>query len=493
MLYKQQHHSTKHIFAFFCVALLSCFLLNFGIFKDYIFLDANEYLYTATRNPNFQDEFIQGGRPFLGLYYKLIYGLTQTITNLKWIRAITVVFSVIFSTQVFHYLLQLNYKFFESAIFALLILALPSFTVYYSWTDVSEIPILLSICFFIGSLLIKDYKSNKTKIAVIFFFIIILILTLTTYQPAAMAVVLPSVLKSVSKREIDLNATKKIILVTAIGFIIYYAVFKLSLYFYDLQPKERTSISAFNSLKKTAKFFLFELRTLLKNSGFLLASKLFLVIGGLSFIGFILHVKNRFQKPFLFISLLILVLPFSYATNILSGQSYFSIRTIAPTAIIVLFYQFYFIRYLVIKYTWSKKIAFGLVIALMAMSSVNIHKYIINIQTKEYSTLKSLFKNVSLNKNETLVIIRPKPGFLKDIGFIDNQFSSEFGQLSSTKDWSSKHLFCQVAWESSKITDKTIHIIHPKRVTVIAKDSIITKKNTKILKLEEVLKTSFKN
>lgn len=487
----RQHFFTKHTSIFFCVALVSCFLLNIGVFKDFIFLDANEYLYTANRKPNFQDEFIEGGRPFLGLYYKFIYGLTQTVANLKWIRAITLVFSVTFSTQVFYYLVQLNYKFFESAIFALLILALPSFTVYYSWSDVSEIPILLSICFFIGSLLIKNHENNKTNIAVVFFSVMALIITLMTYQPAAMAIVLPLVLKSITRKEIDLNATKKIILVTATSFIIYYVVFKLSLYFYDLQPKERTSVNAFNSLKKTVKFFLFEIRTLLKNSGFLIASKLFLFLGIFSLIGFIFLVKKQFKKPLIFILFLILILPFSYAPNILSGQNFFSLRTIAPTAIIILFYQFYFLRQLSLNFAWSKHIILGLALTLMIMSSINIHKYIVNIQHKEYKTSRTLFRSVDIDVKEPVIIVIPQYGFLKNIGYIDKQFSDEFGNLSAVKEWSSKYLFSQIAWETSKINDKTIHVFDPKCISVTAKDSINNKHNKRIINLSEALKYTF--
>jgi len=149
------------IIKYFISALLICVGLNYQIFYDYAFLDANELIYTASRKDDFYNLFIENGRPLLGVWSEYLYGhISTTISDLKWVRLVALVSCVLFSTQLFNFLLNQGLKLYESAMFSILILALPTFTVYYAWSATLQIPFLLIINFYAGQKLLKVLKTQ---------------------------------------------------------------------------------------------------------------------------------------------------------------------------------------------------------------------------------------------------------------------------------------------------------------------------------------------
>ena len=228
----------------------------------------------------------------------------------------------------------------------------------------------------------------------------------------------------------------------------------------------------------------------MKNSGFLIASRLFLLFGLISFFGFF-TITLKSKKSLLFIAALVLILPFCYAPNILSNQSFFSLRAISPVAIIVLFYQFWFIRFLCTKRKALKNAIIILPIALLSMSAINQNKYIAGLQHKEYKILNKLFRNTYIKNVDSIAIIRADFGYLVNLGYINNKFSDEFGNLSSTRDWVPNHLFSQIKWEEQNTTNSTLEVFPVKNINVYTKETYIFKKNAKVIDLLEVLKTNY--
>ncbi|MDA8874300.1 hypothetical protein N9H78_01360 [Winogradskyella sp.] len=489
-----QYKANKVYVLYFVLAFIICLSLNFGILKDYIFLDANEYLYTATRNSNFHYEFIQGGRPLLGFWCEYLYGyVCNTISDLKWVRLFALSVSVLFSSQIFRYLLKLNLKIYESALFSILILTLPTFTVYYGWSATAEIPVLLILNFYAGQLLLKALTKTKNRILHFFFAFTIIFTSLFIYQSVVMVFLLPIVFIGVIKNEFKIRIWLQILLFTLICFLAYFISFKIMLNYTDLEATTRSSLSIIDLPKKVIKFHLIEVITLIKGSGFLVASIVSFIIGLFAFSGFFIkqYIKNKSILSSLIISLII---AFSYAPNILSGQSYFSLRTIAPTAIIVLFYQFYFFRELSIKNTLFKKTILIIPIILLAYSSHNLNNYIAEVQNKEYKTAKTVFLKVDINKTNQITFIRPEYGFLQKNEVLKNGFSGEFGNLSSVKDWALPNLFSQVVWENSTSTDKTEEIFSPKNILVTTEENYIpSENNTTVINFVTIFKGAFKN
>lgn len=477
-------------FLYYINALVICLVLNIGILKDYIFLDANEYLYTATRNPNFHDEFIQGGRPLLGYWCEFIYGyLCNTVADLKWLRLFALVVSVLFSTQLFCFLLKLKLKVFEAAIFSILVLSLPSFTVYFSWSATAEIPILLILNFYSGQLLLKALNKKGLLNYIIPFTIVLA--SLLVYQSVVMVFLLPFVFTVIINKEIDFKKPFYIILFTLVCFIFYYALFKTLLNISDLEATNRSSLALLDLPKKIIKFHGIELITLLKGSGFLILSIVSFIIGFIAFIGFFSTLQRKTKEHFVHVILLAAFLIFSYAPNILSGQSYFSLRTIAPTAILVLFYQFYYIIQVSKKKPIAKKLLLTIPISLLIFSAYNSKYYITDIQSREYEVVKNAFLEIDINKTKQITVIRPEYGFLQKNRVLKNGFSGEFGNLSSVKDWATPHLFCQVTWEASESTDKATEIFSPKNITVLTKEKDNYPEGTTVINLVEIFKKAF--
>ncbi|RZN82629.1 MAG: hypothetical protein EVB11_07885 [Winogradskyella sp.] len=487
----KENSELKFTLIFFSVALVICFGLNLDILKDYAFLDAYEFIYTANRNSDFQNIFIENGRPLLGLWSEFFYGsVFETISQLKWARIFALFFCVLFSTQLFRFLLKLGLKPYESAIFSVLVLALPTFTVYFAWSATAQIPILLIANFYAGQLLLKAFIQKKIfslNFAIAF---CIVFISLFMYQSAVMIFILPLIFTVIKTNSFDLKTVTYFILFTLLSFILYFVFFKLTLSISSLDASYRTSLNPLNIPKRVIKFYMFELRILIKNSGFLLISKLSLLIGAIAFLGFLIQ-QFLIKRSLIFLSALVLILPFCYAPNILSGQSYFSLRAISPTAIIILFYQFWFLRNLCLKYNKTKVGLLIIPVSLLLLSAFNQKKYVAGLQHKEYEILRKAFQDFDINQVNKLVIIRPNYGFLQELGYLKNGFSGEFGNLSSVKDWVPNHLFSQIKWEQQKDRNKTSEVFPIRNINIYNQDNYIQRHNIKTIHLVELFEEAF--
>ncbi|NMH87340.1 glucosyltransferase domain-containing protein [Flavivirga algicola] len=414
-------------------------------------MDANEYIWTASRNSNFLDEFVAGGRLLLGIICKFIYGsLCTTIADLKWIRLISLVGCVLFSIQVFSFLLKLKMKTYESAIFSFLILTIPSFSVYYGWSATSEIPFLLNINFLAGLLLIKSFEKKKNRYLYYLASLLLVIISLCIYQAAVMVFLIPFIFSSVMTKNFPIKKVISLLIFISISFSIYFIIFKLSLYWYNVEPSKRTSLNLIELPLKVIIFYLREMRIPLSGSGFLIGPILFLIIGVFCFSGFIYSFfqnRNKIPQPFFFISCLILVLPLTYLPNLLSAQKFVCSRTIAPTAIATLFYQFFFLRQLSLKSKVLKKMSLGLVLTLIILSSINLNYYKAKIHNKEYKAIKTAFNKVPIGNTKKIILIKPKHLFLKENKFYKRESADEFAEISSTRDWVPIPLFNQISKE----------------------------------------------
>ncbi len=431
-------------------ALITCILLNFGIFKDYAFRDAHEYIWTADNSLIFKNEFIQGGRFLLGIICEFVYGyLCDSISDLKWIRLFSLITSVIFSIQIFSFLLKEKLKVYESALFSFLILTIPSFTVYIGWTATHEIPLILNLSFFAGLLLLKALDKKNIYLNYLIALLLVLV-SLCIYQPAATAFLIPFIFSTVLTKKLSIKKIISLLIFLVIAFTLYFFIFKLSLNWYHLEPTKRSEIEIIKLPLNIIIFYLKEMRMLLYGNGILISPILFFIIGAFSFLGFFYSIYQKRVKTlhfFLFISFLILVFPLSYAPNILSSTNYVCSRTIATAAIILLFYQFIFLRELRLKNASLKYPILILTLITIILSSINQNIYIAKIQNKEYNAIKRAFNKVPLNSNKKIIIIKPKEDFLQEFKFYKRIYADEFAQVSSSRIWVPKPMFNQILKE----------------------------------------------
>lgn len=481
------------ILSYSIFAVIGCLLLNLGIFKDYAFLDAHEFIWTADIDSNFKDLFIQGGRFLYGIISEFIYGpLCYSISDLKWVRLFSLLACVIFSIQVFSFILKLKMKIYESALFSFLILTIPSFSVYYSWSATYEIPVVLNISFLAGILLLNACE-NKIKPLNYIIAVILVVISLCLYQSAATAFLIPFVFSFVLSKDFSLRKAVTLLVFLGITFILYFIVFKLSLFWYELDPINRTKIDIIKLPLRTIIFYFKEMKILLYGSSFLIFPTLFLIIGAFSFLGFfylLYQKRTKTNQFFYFISFLILVLPLSYLPNLLSVDNYMCSRTIAPAAILILFYQFYFLIKLSKQNQILKKISLLLGVLLIGFSSINLNFYITEIHHKEYIALKTAFNKVPIDNQKKIIFIKPKNEFLQEFKFYEKEYADEFGHISSSRIWVPEPLFNQIVKErldslglrKGKISNK---------IEVYDLESKFSDANSIIINIIDILKKEF--
>lgn len=485
----------KPISSYFVFALISSIILNFGIFKDYAFRDAYEYIWTAKNSHTFMNEFVQGGRFLLGIICKIVYGyLCDSISDLKWVRLFSLVTSVIFSTQIFSFLLKQKLKIYETVLFSFLILTIPSFTVYIGWTATHEIPLILNIAFYSGLLLLKVPDKKKNVILIYLFALFLILICLCIYQPAATAVIIPFVLSVVISKNFVLKKAIKFIAFLGIAFIFYFLIFKLSLNWFGLEPTKRAEVEILKIPFNVILFYLKEMRTLLYGSGILIFPALFFMIGAFSFFGFfysIFQKRTNISQFFLFMPFLILVFPLSYAPNILSSANYLCARTIAPAAVLLFFYQFIFLRELCIKKNLFKLPVLILAITIIIISSLNQNIYIAKIQNKEYLAIKKAYNNISLDDRKKIIIIKPNENFLQEFKFYKRIYADEFAQVSSSRSWVPKPMFNQILKERLDALGIKKSDFSPNDIEVYGAQEKYEENNTIVINLIEILKNEF--
>ena len=419
-----------------------------------------------------------------------MYSSSATIENLKFFRLLAIILCVLFSTQIFHFFTKKGLKNMESVLFALLVLALPSFSIYYAWTTTLHVAFVLIFCFYSGQLLLDEFLNGKIISKRIVLAFLLVFLSINIYQSIVTALILPFVFHIIITKDFKLKIAIKFLVFTGLIYVIYFIIFKLSLIGLDINIPNRTSPDLIDIPKKIIKFYLIELRTLVANSGFVILPIISFVIGTICFLGFFIK-KLITKESLIYIVFLGFVLAYGYSPNILSGQDYFSIRTIATSAVIVLFFQFWFLRDLSIKYKPLKPLILILPILLLGFSSHNQNHYLAGLQHKEYLILKKEFLSVDIEKYKKIQVIIPKHDFLQTQNYYKQGATDEFGRLSSARDWAVKHLFCQLHWEAQDIDDNTKSVFNPEDVIVIKDNEQYVNKSLPTINLKESFHNAF--
>jgi hypothetical protein len=440
------------ILFFSIFSLLGCIALNIGIFREYAFADSYEFIWLAKTSPTFQHEFIRGGRPLYGLLNQLAFGtFSETISDLKWLRFFSLVGSVILSIQIFKFLLKLNMKVLEAALFSFLIFTLPSFSLIIGWSSTYQIPWALNISFYAGLILYQTLQDKKINILKYLSAVLLVIISLCFYQAAGTAFLIPFVFSAVLLKQIETSKLIHLIAFLSISFVLYFIVFKLNIAWHGIEPFGRTKLNIFKFPFRYLLFYIRELKTLIQASGIIIAPYFFLFIGCFLFLGFFFMQKKNSQKPNanLFLIFLLAVLPLSYLPNLISSDNWKCSRTIVPAAILVLFYQFYYLKQLSKKIKLIKPLSLALSVSLLTTSYINLNSYISDIQVRELKALKIAFNKISLTNTNKIIFIIPERTFLLDFEYYKKSYADEFIQISSSRLWMASPLLHQLQTEKA--------------------------------------------
>lgn len=481
----------KPVLFYSLASLALCLLLNIGIFKDYAFTDDYEFLWSAHTLKSFKAVFIQGGRLLYGELNQFIFGtLIQTISGLKWVRLFSVLTCTLLSLQVFRLLLRLNWKVYESALFSILIFALPSIGVYTSWSITYEIPLALNCSFFAGVILLRCFETEKNRSLNYVAAIVLVVVSLFLYQSAGTAFLIPFVFSFSTTKTYSFNTLLRLLIFFGISFALYYKVFMLSLGWYGLTPLERSALNLANLPHRFIYFYTNELKMLLYGSSVLMHFNVFLILGLVSFLGFFFFMLKHVSKNTSFGVMLlffIVILPVSYLPNLLSADNWVCSRTMAPAAIIVLYFQFYFLQQLCKINKLFRVPSVTLAVLILALGAVNVNKYFTSIQAKEYRALRAAFDKIANSKTDHVILIRPGEDFLEQSGQRYYAYSDEYGQISSSRAWVPVPFLNQVLKEnSSRVLGNQLEI-----ETYAAHESFNNPGNYTVIDLDKILKPEF--
>ncbi|MBC3757471.1 hypothetical protein H7U19_03575 [Hyunsoonleella sp. SJ7] len=451
--------SIKTTLIYSVLAFVGCLALYHGIFKTYAFADSYEFIWTADYDPNFQHQFITHGRPFYAFLNQLAYGtFSDTIADLKWMRLFSMFWAVLFSVQVFRYLLKLKLKAIEASLFSFSILALPSFSVYIGWSATYQVTLATNLSFLSGVILVKVFEQESKRIISSVIPLVLVIASLMLYQTAGTAFLLPFVFKATLTRYLSKRNFIAILLFLGASFGLYFLIFKLHLFFSEIPAHNRTEISPIKLPYRFVKFYFREIFALVKASGIILWSKLFLLLGSIPFLGFMyLFFKEAKHGKILLFIFLISVAPLSYLPNLLSASNWLCNRALGPTAVIIFFYQFYFIKQLYENSKIYKALALAGFAVVVSLSYVNLNHYICNIQHKEYTVLRGTMGAINTNKYKNIIFKIPEQHFLINKGFYQKDYMGEFVQTSSSRIWVPNHFFYQILKEEGIIQNGDIH------------------------------------
>jgi hypothetical protein len=434
------------------ISLVLLGIINFSIFKSYAFSDAYEFLWSAHEAPDFMSTFIRGGRPLYGYLNQFIFGeLVDSISGLKWVRFFTLLLTVLFSVQLFCFFKNwLKWQVYESGILAFLIVLLPSFTVYMGWSVTYEICISLNLSFFAGVLMLKGLKDDKVNIYRVVIAFLLIVISLCFYQSVATAFLLPFIFYYTKSRLYTLKNLIVLMLVFLLSFAAYFFVFKFFLYLHDLEALDRSGTDLKGFPLAYYNFFRVELFSTLKGNFLLILPNAIVYLGLILLIGFFviqLYYRSEENDFWIRFSFLVFILPLTYLPNLLATDSWQSSRTIAVAAIAVLFYQFSYLKSIIIFKKQMRYVLLPFVGVFIFGAFHNQNFAFAGLQAKEYELVRKSISTMIENEPERIELILSKRTAAIDKKVLKRTYSDEFGLFSTSVEWVPVLMFNQIVKE----------------------------------------------
>jgi len=216
----------------------------------------------------------------------------------------------------------------------------------------------------------------------------------------------------------------------------------------------RSNIDIWGLPQRIYGYFSRELPNTISSSGIIIYTKAFKLVGYILLATFlvqtIISIAKR-EKNWIILPFLILVLPISYISNLISVDDWISMRTIALPTIIIFIYQYEAIRSIIVKVNKTKYVGFVIAIAIIFSAFYNQNYAFAGLQTREYNCLRTEIE-FAIEKNPSkIIVIRPSQNFAYDIGYIRKIYCDEFGVISSSRNWVPIPLINQIVKEEKDV------------------------------------------
>jgi hypothetical protein len=456
------------------VAQTVCLILLFVVFwpvffADYAYTDEAHQLWHNDDNSNFILAFEQG-RGLTGLIFKKFFSLFATISELKWMRVISLagwvvavmVWNVVLNKWKRVFNLNKHWLFFLS-------ICLPcsiSVAIAIGWAACVELCLAFIFALVSGHLLFINYYGKKDFRISPLRAILVLVLALASlslYQPMFGAFLLPFFLNHLN------NRVKKIARLTYIGVganlaicLLYYILFKFSLAAYGIGPSDRTALSV-HPLSKISFFFsqplaqAFSFNFLYNMHGIFSQAFYPVMFAAWLFSVFAFDKEEKLMYKFAYIARVLLLMMLMYASVLLPRENFASYRTMLCLNLAGTMLLIDVILRLTSKSRVKNLIPYlaGGIVVIVAWCNFNLNY--INPLKKEYQALHTYFQQNYDSSKTKVYFVRPKDNLFKTL-YNQNLYKDEFGLPSGHKDWTPEPLIKQMILESTGDREKAKQI-----------------------------------
>ena len=437
--FKKETVLTYSMFA--VIAIVTLILAYQNIFPCYGFMDDYTVAYHAG-DENLLNHFLSGGRPLYGILTKFLYVRLGTICELKNIRIISLIGIVFFSILLFRAYRLAGWEKLESGCAAIVTCLMPAFEVYAAWAVEFIVPFGMSLTLIAGELCLRSYDRRgvaraRLKMAIMLSICMgLLLASLMMYQFAVQAFWLFIAIALLKPNENSHDFFRKGIycfIIFSISVIIYFILFKTNVWPFTVAPLSRSHLTT-EPLNKLLWFFkapLFDalsLTAILKNKQIIICT----VTVTLSFIlcGLFCRIKRIAHHKYLFIFVVLSLLPLAYMSNLASAENWSSFRTQAVLSALIVFYLLLSFKE-IFQSRMRKIILPGFVFICLIMAYNNVTDGFVIPQKQELNIVRHATAAALSHKPDKIVFIRPswKDSIAKKVRY------DEFGLPSTSQLW----------------------------------------------------------
>lgn len=449
-------------------------ITSIPIFSTYGFMDDYRHIWES-KLPNFIDFFIQSGRPLFGILNQWFYEPMHAVEQLVYLRILGLAGLCVVIIQLFSIMKRFGYSTWQIVSIIIVFNASYFTSVTICWATTYMIFWAMAAAIASGSILFKAVnptnKGNAKSISIIAA-AILSIVSLMLYQAIYPAFILPWFLYTLKNFVFDkptITRSAYTIVFHGCMYVVYFALFKVSLILTHLPNLERASISL--ELYQKLHWFVFTVfPKALQFGTTLLDAKVSVIVAIVCATVIVLYIiKTIYHKDFIQkIGFLLFIggsLVMSFLPNFVSAESWASYRIMGALTFIltVLFIM-------AVENTYLSRVASRVLISGIILLSIATSLYtnysVVDVCKKEYAILKQeLTANVIEKVESGTKIIAPQYYFLINNNKFKKYVSDEFVVLSSSYEWIATPMVKQIMYENTgnfeRINKITPQILFP--------------------------------
>ncbi len=424
-------NSKSNIWIFYILLMLFTFGLYHNILDTYAYTDDYEFTLNAS-NSDFINVFIQHGRILYGLGNKLLYSSFNTIEQLKFIRAISLLGGLLLLISTFWIMLKYNCSVLLAFVTIILFCTSPTFNILIIWAVTYQVSWAMLLALLSGYLILKHGHDYKT----ILMSIVLGVVALNLYQPAYTLFIFPSFLYWLKEKE--WKGLLKPLIIHLCTYLLYFVSFKFYLHFFDLANYERSGIEI--NMFKSAIWFIKEPFEQALSFHFILAPNFWMyltrVLVFLLILFSILNFKKSIKDNLYTFAITGIFFILSMLPNVIAAEKWVSLRTMNTLTllIIVLVVTVQFQKFLQCRKEAALIVLSSFTTLSILASSYNINSGFIDIHKTELQAVTHVLTETKQNV-DTIYYLPAPMKLLVEKKQMKRVITDEYGRLSSPSAW----------------------------------------------------------